>query len=141
MSKTEAQELKIYELTNRDTGEKHLAVSYTAEEACKQAGWLIDNCFIVEQKPLRKAVEGHESQLLYKVPCQVCPFQYAECRRPADKECPVRPNAPELKEWLAQAAEARLCDHYGQELSEKDYHFNQKWIALEQAIEELGDHR
>jgi len=140
MSSPQTKDLKVYEVTNRTSGEKHLAVSYNAQDACKQAGWLIGDCFIVEQKPLSKRVADHDSQLLYKVPCQVCPFQYAECRRPADKECPVRPNAPELKEWLKQAAEAHLCDYYGQQLSEKDYHFNQKWIPLEQAIEELGEH-
>ncbi len=134
-------ELKIYELTNKDTGEKHIAASYNAQDACKQAGWLFDDCFIVEQKPLSREVKDHKRQLLYKVPCQVCPFQYAECRRPAHRECPVQPNAPDLHEWKKRAIQAHLCDYYGQDLSKKDYHSNQKWIPLEQAIEELGDHR
>jgi len=136
-----AQELKIYEVTNRTTGERHFAVSDNAQDACKQAGWQIDGCFIVEQKPKRKTGTRGQTSLLVKISCLVCPFQYAECKRPDNGECPVRPNAPELREWLKQAAEAHLCPHQGQELSEKDYHFNQKWIPLEQAIEELGDHR
>ncbi|GAI78175.1 unnamed protein product [marine sediment metagenome] len=135
-----SEELQIYEVTNRDTGERHLAISYNAQDACKQAGWLIGDCFTVEQKPTRKPTPDGETGLLYKVPCRVCPFRYGECKKPADKECPVRPNAPELKEWLKQITEARLCHYSGQELSEKDYHSNHKWIPLEQAIEELGDH-
>ncbi len=141
MSNNADHELKIYEVTNRDTGEKHFAASYSAEEACKQAGWLIGDCFIREEKPKRKARGDDHSALLVKIPCQVCPFQYAECKKPAEAECPVQPNAPELNEWLKQAAQAHLCDYYGQELSETDYHLNQKWLPMEKAIEELGDHR
>jgi hypothetical protein len=141
MSNNADQELKIYAVTNRDTGEKHFAASYSAEEACIQAGWLIGDCFIREEKPKRKARGDDHSALLVKIPCQVCPFQYAECKKPAEAECPVQPNAPELNEWLKQAAQAHLCDYYGQELSETDYHLNQKWLPMEKAIEELGDHR
>ena len=140
MSETEAQELKIYELTNKNSGEKRYVVGVNQQDCCRQIGWLIGDCFIREEKPRRKARGDDHSALLYKVPCLVCPFQYAECRKPADKDCPVQPNAPDLHEWLKQAAQAHLCDYYGQELSEKDYHFNQKWIPLAQAIEELGDH-
>jgi len=140
MSQTNDQELKIYEATHRVTGEKHYVVSHNADEACKQAGWLIGDCFVVAQKPQRKARGDNHSALLVKIPCQVCPFQYGECRKPAQTECPVQPNAPDLQEWLKQAAQAHLCDYYGQELSETDYHLNQKWLPMQQAIEELGDH-
>lgn len=140
MSETEAQKLKIYELTNKNTGRRHLSVSDNADNACKLAGWLIGDCFVREVKPQRKARGDDHSALMVKIPCQVCPFQYAECRKPADKECPVRPNAPELKAWLEQAAQAHLCDYCGQELSYNDYHLGQKWLPIEQAIEELGDH-
>ena len=141
MSINQDQELKIYELTNKNNGEKSYQAATTAEDACKQAGWLIDDCYVNPQNWQYHHNSKAGSQLRYKIPCQVCPFQYAECLRPADNECLVRPNAPELKQWLAQASEAHLCDYAGQELSEKDYHLNQKWIPLEQAIEELGDHR
>lgn len=141
MSETETQELKIYEVTHRVTGQKHYAVSDNADNACKQAGWLIGDCFIVEQKPKRKPIGDNHSALLVKIPCQVCPFQYAECRKPAEADCPTQPNAPELQEWLKQAAQAHLCDYYGQELSQTDYHLNQKWVPMEQAIKELGDYR
>ncbi|MBA7486478.1 hypothetical protein ES707_22037 [subsurface metagenome] len=141
MSETNTQELKIYQITNRTTGEKQYSVSDNAQDACKLIGWLIGDCFIVEVKPQRKARGDDHSALMVKIPCQVCPFQYAECRRPADKECSVRPNAPELNEWMKQAAEAHLCDYYGQELSNTDYHLGQKWVPMEKAIEELRDHR
>ncbi|GAI43779.1 unnamed protein product, partial [marine sediment metagenome] len=48
MTTPEAQDLKIYELTNKTTGHKHFSVSTNPQDACKQAGWLIDDCFIVE---------------------------------------------------------------------------------------------
>ncbi|MBA7563525.1 hypothetical protein ES708_05184 [subsurface metagenome] len=141
MSETEAQELKIYELTNKDTGERHLSVSTNAQDACKQAGWLIGDCYVNQQKPKRKAGGDGHSALMVKIPCLTCPFQYAECRKPATEECPTRPSAPELQNWLKQATEAHLCDYVGQELSKIDYQLGQKWLPMEQAIEELGDYR
>ncbi|MBA7716105.1 hypothetical protein ES703_125168 [subsurface metagenome] len=140
MSQTEAQELKIYELTNRNTGEKHFQVNLGQPKVCSRPGWLIGDCFVREVKPQQKARKDDHSALMVKLPCQVCPFQYAECRKPADKECPVQPNAPDIQEWLKQALEARCCDYVGQGLSITDYHHNQKWLPMEQAIEELGDH-
>ncbi|MBA7589055.1 hypothetical protein ES708_31129 [subsurface metagenome] len=140
MNQLNDQELEIYEITNRSTGEKHFAASYSAEEACKQAGWLIGNCFVREVKPQRKARKDDHSAMLVKIPCEVCPFQYAECRKPAKEDCPTRPSAPELQNWLKQAAESHLCDYVGQELSQTDYHLNRKWLPMQQAIEELGDH-
>ncbi len=74
-------ELKIYEVTNRDTGERHLAVSYNAQDACKQAGWLMGDCFIVEQKPTRKPTPDGETGLLYKVPCRLSKKDYHSNRK------------------------------------------------------------
>ena len=141
MSETNTHELKIYEVTNTVTGQKSYAVGVNQMDVCRQLGWKIGDCFIREEKPKRKARGDDHSALLVKIPCQVCPFQYAECKKPAEAECPAQPNAPELQEWLKQAAQAHLCDHYGQELSNTDYHLGQKWVPMEQAIRELGDHR
>ncbi len=138
MSQTNDQELKIYEISNRDTGEKHFAASYSAEEACKQAGWLIGDCFIREEKPKRKARGDNHSALLVKVPCQVCPFQYGECKKPDTEACPTRNEAPDLLEWSKQAALAHLCPFIGEVLTKKDYQNHQKWLPMVQAIEELG---
>ncbi len=135
-----SNELKIYEVHNRDTGEKHYSVATNTEDACKLIGWQIGDCFVSEVKPQRKARGDNHSALLVKIPCQVCPFQYAECRKPPREQCPVQPNAPELKEWLKQAAQAHLCQYYGQELLNNDYHLGQKWLPMEQAIEELCHH-
>ncbi len=135
-----SDELKIYEVHNRDTGQKHYSVATNTEDACKLIGWQIGDCFVSEVKPQRKARGDNHSALLVKIPCQVCPFQYAECRKPTKEKCPVHPNAPDWKEWLKQAAEAHLCQYYGQELSNNDYHLGQKWLPMEQAIEELSHH-
>ena len=135
-----SEELKIYEVHNRDTGQKHFSVATNAQDACKLLGWMVGDCFVSEVKPQRKARGDNHSALLVKIPCQVCPFQYAECRKPPREQCPVQPNAPELKDWLKQAAQAHLCQYYGQELLNNDYHLGQKWLPMEQAIEELSHH-
>ncbi|MBA7624109.1 hypothetical protein ES703_31513 [subsurface metagenome] len=141
MSTNEAPELKIYELTNRNTGERHLQVNLGQPKVCSRPGWLIGDCFVREVKPQRKARGDDHSALMVKLPCQVCPFQYAECRKPAQAECPTQPNTPDLTEWLRQAALAHLCDYCGQSLSKNDYHLGQKWLPMGKAIEELGDYR
>ncbi len=141
MSQTNDQELKIYEVTNTVTGHKRYAVGVNQQDVCRQIGWKIGDCFIRKEKPKRKARGDDHSALMVKIPCEVCPFQYAECRKPAKEDCPTRPSAPELQNWLKQAAESHLCDYVGQELSLTDYHLNQKWLPMAQAIEELGDHR
>ncbi len=140
MNNKPEQELKIYEVTNKDSGEKRYVAGINQMDCCRQLGWKIGDCFIREEKPKRKARRDNHSALLVKIPCQVCPFQYAECRKPAKEDCPTRPSAPELQNWLKQVAEAHLCDYVGQELSQTDYHLNQKWLPMVQAIEELGDH-
>ncbi|MBA7577866.1 hypothetical protein ES708_19721 [subsurface metagenome] len=136
-----SEELKIYEVHNRDTGQKQFSVATNAQGACNLIGWQIGDCFVSEVKPQRKARGDNHSALMVKIPCQVCPFQYAECRKPYRKKCPAQPNAPELQDWLKQALEAHRCDYSGQELSRTDYHLGQKWLPMAQAIEELGDHR
>ncbi len=138
MSRNNDQGLKIYKLTNKNTGENHYVVGVNQMDCCRQIGWLIGDCFIVEVKPQRKARRDDHSALMVKIPCHVCPFQYAECKKPAEAECPVQPNAPDLNEWLVQAAQAHLCDYYGQELLNTDYHLGQKWLRIEEAISELA---
>ncbi len=138
MSTPEAKDYKIYEVTLRATGEKSYQAATNAEDACKQAGWLTGDCFIVEQKPRRKPVPDQETILLVKVPCQTCPFQYAECKKPPDQDCITRPEAPELQDWLKQATEAHLCPFIGKGLRKKDYFLGQKWVRMEEAILELS---
>ena len=89
MSETEDQELKIYELTNLNTGEKQFSVSNNAQDACKQAGCIVGDCFVREVKPeLRPRGDGH-SVLMVKIPCRVCPYQFGEGVRPDTEVCPV----------------------------------------------------
>jgi len=126
MSNTETPELKIFELTNRNTGEKRYVVGVNQQDCCRQLDWKIGDCFIREEKPKRKARGDNHSALLVKIPCRVCPFQYAECKKPTEADCPTQPNAPELQDWLKQAAQAHLCDYYGEALSQTDYHLGQK---------------
>jgi hypothetical protein len=132
------EELKIYEITNRTTGKKHYSVSDNAQDACKQAGWSIGDCFVHEQKPRRKPVPDHEPLLLVKIPCRVCSYQYAQCANPPGEQCPCRPDTPDLNEWLKQVAKAHLCPHVGKKLAKVDYDLGQKWETIEQAIKDLS---
>jgi len=137
MSETKAQELKIYEVNNRTTGERSYQPATNAEDACKQAGWLIGDCFVVEQQPKLKPTQKGATELQVKIPCQTCPFQYTECRKPADQDCITRPSAPELQNWLKQVAEAHLCPYTGVDLAKKDYFLQRKWTQVVKAIDEL----
>ena len=132
MNTPEAKDLKIYEVTLTAT-----KAATNAEDACKQAGWLIGDCYVNEQKPRRKPSQTTNNRLLVKIPCNLCPFRYAECKKPPDNPCPVQPTAPELTEWLKQATQANLCHYIGKELSIKDYNLGLKWLPMADAIKEL----
>ncbi|GAI52549.1 unnamed protein product, partial [marine sediment metagenome] len=106
MTTTEPKEQKLYEVNHRLTGERHYAVSDNPQDACLQAGWPSGDCHVVEQKPLCKYDKHERAILLVKIPCQVCPYHYAECDKPADAECPTRPETPDLDEWLKQVRKA-----------------------------------
>lgn len=140
MSQNEAQELKIYELTDKTTGRHHISVSDNAQDACKQAGWLIGDCFVRLLNPLVKPTKSGHFKPMVWMPCQVCPYQYGECTKPAQEECPLRHSAPALIEWLKQAATAHLCQYTGDELTEEDYIQRRKWTSYEEVIKGLGDH-
>ncbi|MBA7570441.1 hypothetical protein ES708_12191 [subsurface metagenome] len=138
MSSPQDAELQIYEVTNKLTGEKRYQPATNAEDACKQTGWLIADCFAIEAKPQRKPRRDDHSAMLIKIPCETCPFQYGECKKLPEADCPVRPAIPELQEWLKRTAEAHLCPYVGKELTKKDYQLKQKWVTIEEAIDELA---
>lgn len=128
---------KIYEVTNRNTGEKRISVATNAQDACTHLGWQIGDCYVYETKPTRPKGSPITTGLLVHIPCRVCFYQYAECRLPTGQQCPCKPTSPELKEWVKQALEAHKCIHVGQSLRHKDYELQQKWLPLSQAVEEL----
>jgi len=130
-------ELKIYEVTLRETGEKHYAVSDNAQDACKQAGWQIGDCYVNIQKARHRQGKNQKPETLVKVTCQVCPWQYAECRKPEDEECPVERDAPELEAWLKRITRAHLCKYVGEPMPPAQYFKQEKWIPLGEAIKEL----
>lgn len=138
MTQTPGTELKLYQVTNRVTGERWLAITDNPGDACKQADWLFDDCYVEEVTERRGHSKAGEPPLKVKIPCHVCPFQYTECKKPDEVDCPIAPYAPDLNEWLKQATKAHLCLHFGQDLTMKDYNLRQKWVTLPQAIEELS---
>jgi len=138
MSETESTELKVYEITNRETGEKSHQAASNAEDACKQAGWLIGNCYVVLAIHHRTLDSQNEPVVLVRISCQVCPYQWAECKKPPRRICPCRREMPDLNEWLAEITKAHLCEFVGEELTKTDYRQFQKWTPIAQAIKELS---
>ncbi len=138
MQDTETPDLNIYQVLSRITGESSHQVATNAQDACLQAGWKIDECYVHPLAPYRRAGPGQQLDWRVKIPCKTCPFQYATCTRPNDEACDVKPQAPELNEWLKQAAAAHLCPYQGDVLSKKDHQLSQKWVTMEQAIKELA---
>jgi len=131
-------ELQIYEVTNRDTGIKSYQAATNAEDACKQAGWLIGDCYVVVQTPKRPKKANNTAGLLVHLPCNVCPYQYSECAKPDSAICPHRPDSPELSQWLKQVSHASTCPYKGIDLTASDYRPGQKWLPLTDAISELS---
>ncbi|MBA7643198.1 hypothetical protein ES703_50917 [subsurface metagenome] len=140
MSKNAVQQLKIYELHNRNSGERHYSVATNAQDACSLAGWQIGDCFVTEVKEQRGHSKAGDPPLKVKIPCEVCLYQYTECRKPAREQCPCRPEAPDLTEWYRQARQAHLCQYVGQELKRDDYNLRLKWCPMDEAIRELEHH-
>ncbi len=138
MNNPEAQELKLYEVMNKNTGERHFAVSYNAQDACLQAGWLIGDCYVVEQKPLAKYHKKQLTRLLVKIPCRVCPYVFTDCNKPDNTDCPVRLDTQDLNEWLKETSKASICLYTGEHLSNRDYQIRLKTTTLAQAIKELS---
>jgi len=138
MSQNKDQELKIYVIVNRNTGEVVRQAASNAEDACQRAGWLIGDCFVREQQPRYKPVPDHEPLVLVKLPCQTCPYQWAECLKPPEQDCPCRREMPVLNEWLKEISKAHLCEFVGKELAKTDYRLGQKWVTIAQAIKELS---
>jgi len=138
MNTSEANKLKLFEVTLRVTGEKHYAVDYNAQDACLQAGWLIGDCYVVEQKPLAKLDKHERSILFIKIPCQVCPYQFTECKKPSETECPTRPDTSDPVEWQRQISKSHFCPHTGEDLSKRDYQKRLKRVPLEEATKELA---
>ncbi|MDD4957688.1 MAG: hypothetical protein PHQ61_08635 [Candidatus Omnitrophica bacterium] len=138
MPETEIEQLRCFDVTNKHTGEKVSRIATDAIDAAEQAGWQIDDCYIIPQMP--RYVVDHKDQIkiLVRVPAKTCPFQFSDCNLPEGQSCPIHPNAPDLKEWLIQASTAHLCPHYGVELTKADHALSQKWLPIPEAIAALS---
>lgn len=138
MTNPEAETQKIYEVTLRETGQRHFSVATNAQDACKEAGWEIGNCYVKELTPTRCP---HDPTALHKyvaVHCEICPYQYAECTKKPDDECPCRPQAPDIQAWAIEASKAHLCPYTGIPLTKVDYFRHQKWLSLPEALRKFA---
>lgn len=138
MSEYESTEKKIYQITHRETGEKRIVASIAAQNACAGLGWMIGDCHVYEVTPEMHSVEPFKTALCVKVPCNICSFQWSECKLQHGCQCPCSPTTPDVQEWTRQAMKAHLCTHIGIALFKKDYYMHQKWLPLEEAVRELA---
>jgi len=131
-------DLKIYEIITTITGEKSYQGATNAQDACLQAGWQIGDCYDHPLEPQLRTSPDQGTELRVKIPCHSCPYHYSDCTKGENDPCPVKPQAPELNEWMKQATRSHLCPYQGNALSKKDHQLGQKWVTMEQAIKELA---
>jgi len=138
MSQTQETKAKLYYITNRATKKRGLAVSDNAQDACKQLGWMIGDCFVQEAHEHLRRRKEHGLEPLVRVPTLTCPYQYAACKRPKNTPCSLNQDTPDLPEWLRVAMQAHLCAYVGEPLYKKDHALQQKWVTIEEAVKEFA---
>ena len=133
--------VRIYRATNVITGICVHVPATKAQDVVDSLGWQLGETFIIVLEPTHHHSTGEADKLRVKVPCRVCPFQYAQCTIPKAETCPVQSQAPELSEWLKQVTQAHLCSHVGHSLDKKDHELHQVWLGTESAIALLTSER
>ena len=137
MSENERDKKNLYEVTNRVTGDKRLTIANTAQQACELQDWMVGDCFVTLYRTLPGQYRGEKRSDLVAVPCEICPYQYAECAKPAGAECPVTSAVPDLIEWLKKISQAHLCDHVGVDMLQEHHRLHRKLIPFEEAVNAL----
>lgn len=137
MSELKEAKKGIYQVNNRTTGDRRLAVATSADGACVSLGWLIGDCYVNFYRTLTGIYQHHRRFDLVAVPCETCPYQYAECRKPEGTECPVTLDVPDLNQWIKKISLAHLCDFVGEDIDKSHHQLHQKLIPFEEAIKEL----
>jgi len=138
MSENERKREHIYQVTHRETGEKRIVASFDTHSACSGLGWMVGDCHVVEMQGEKHRVAGDWEPLCIRVPCNTCPFQWAECKLLPGSKCPCSINTPDQMEWLIQVTKSHLCSHAGIALTRNDYYLHQKWLPMELALQELA---
>ena len=133
MGETPTEGMKLYEVTNRITGEKRLTAANTAQQACELHGWMIGDCFVILYRTRTGQYRGEPHGDLVAVPCEVCPYQYAECIKPVGTECPVTSDVPDLQEWLKKISLAHLCLHVGEDMGKTNHRLHRKLTPFAEA--------
>ncbi len=126
--------VRIWKATNVLSGICVHVPATNAQNVIDGLGWQLGETFIIVLEPTLHHDPGEKDELKVKVPCQVCPYQYAQCVIPKEETCPVVTPAPDIKAWLKQVATAHLCSHEGHSLSKKDHQLHQVWLSTESAI-------
>ncbi len=134
MAEKKEATVRIYKATNVLSGIVAHVPAANAQEVADSLGWQLGDSFIIVLTPSWQHAQGEKAELKVKVPCQVCPYQYAQCVKPKDETCPITTNAPEIKAWLKQITAAHLCSHIGHSLDKKDHQLSQVWLSTESAI-------
>ena len=134
MAEQKEATVRIYKATNVLSGICVHVPATNVQAVVNCLGWQLEDSFIIVLEPTPHKTPGEKEELKVKVPCRVCPFQYAQCVLPKGETCPVTHSAPELNAWIKQVATAHLCSHVGHSLDKKDHQLHQVWLDTESAI-------
>lgn len=137
MSVKAKKEKNVYSVMNKNTGDSLYIADVSPEQACASVHWPYEDCSVIEVPKQRHPTRWSRPGLYVKLLCEICPYQRAECIKPADLTCPVRSEVPDVTEWLTKVLEAHICPHVGVDLTINDYQLHRKWVPLPQAIKEL----
>lgn len=138
MSQTPETSGNLYKATPKVAGVPWIIIASCITEARKQLGDSANQFTVRGIDGKRKRPRGRTAGTYYPVPVKLCPYQYGECCIPVGGECYVKPNAPDMQEWVKRATEAHLCAHVGISITREDYEKRQKWVLLQDAIKEFA---
>lgn len=137
MTKPETEPRCIYRVTHRERGTIHHVAAESGQAACDSLGWTVGESHIFEVPRQRHPTRLNDPAIYVKLPCETCPYQRAECLRPALTTCPVRSDVPDIAQWIDKVLHAHLCDYVGVDLTVIDYGSHRKWVTIAQAVKEL----
>lgn len=130
--------MRFYRITNTDNGETRYTAQESGQEACDYLGWPVSDCFVVELETMSTRSKRDGQTTYVKIPCEVCPYQYATCEKPLEVDCPTRKDVPDWREWLKVVTSAHLCSHVGKVMRISDHKAHLRWVKTKEAIRILS---
>lgn len=130
--------VRFYRITNTDNGETKYTAQESGQAACDYLGWPVSVCFVSELETMNRIGTTSKPTTYVKIPCEVCPYQYATCEKPSEENCPTRRDVPDWREWLKVVASAHLCPHVGKVMVISDHRLHLRWVKTKDALRILS---